>query len=994
MRGESAAPEESWPLALELRIDAACQAFEAAWLAAARGGARPRIEDYLAAGDDAGRWPVLRELLRLELHYRRGEGPSPEEYRRRFPAEAERLDSHFPTPAPPGAGSGTSGGEDTEVCGRTPRPDPDACAPGPERPLPAGERAAPADGALPRVGGYEVLGELGRGGMGVVYKARHAALGRPVAVKVLLDDADGGLDLRARFRREAEAVARLRHPNIVEIYTIGEQGGRPYFTMELAEGGNLAGRLAGKPWPARQAAELVEALARAVHHAHEHGLVHRDLKPANIVLDAAGTPKITDFGLVKHLGGPSGQTPSGAILGTAGYMAPEQAEGRPRAVGPAADVYALGALLYEALTGRPPFQGETVLDTILQLLSEDPVPPSRRHPGVPEDLEAVCLKCLRRAPSRRYRSALALAEDLRRFLRGQRPAARPWFRRAAGLAPVGVVAGAALALAAIPLALTVWHPTPSGPQTRSAGTGEGTPQNQPRLAPAAPGEGAAAPNPGTRPAEALPGAAGGGALQAAVAPAASPVRVLTVAFAGGDTLLSAGGDGRIHVWQADTGKELRQVRGFPADAGAAAVSPDGNVVAMAAEGQPTIQLSDAATGSSRPVGGQEEGISCLAFAPDGKTLASASPTGALGLWEVATGRSRRRFAPPRAAGQPAQPPAAVRCLVFSPDGTTLASATADGQVVLWDVSTGAVRDRLGGLAEKNAALAFSPDGKTLAAGGPGGTIRLWEVATASPCGLLDGQGSPVDRVAFSPDGRCLVSAGADRLIRLWDLRTAKEFGHFGPVPDPVVCLALSPDGTGLAFGMEAGPPEARRLTGLPLLASAAGAVEVKGLEARWAALADRDAARAYREIWSLVATPRETVPFLAGRLRPAAAADPGRIKGLIADLGDDRDEVRENARQQLATVGEAGAGELRKARGDPPPVRRPLTLSRLLEELLDDLEARRLQAARAIQVLELIRTPDARAVLEALARGAPGARDTEEAKAALDRWARRPSGSD
>jgi tRNA A-37 threonylcarbamoyl transferase component Bud32 len=322
-----------------------------------------------------------------------------------------------------------------------------------------GPRSAPPGDGL-RIPGYEVLATLGRGGMGVVYKARQTKLGRAVALKMILSGAHAGAAELARFRTEAEAIARLQHPNIVQIHEVGEHGGLPFFSLEFCPGGSLERKLGGTPLLPREAAALVEALARAMDAAHQKGVIHRDLKPANVLLAEDGTPKITDFGLAKKLD-EAGQTASGAVMGTPSYMAPEQAGGKRGAIGPACDIYALGAILYECLTGRPPFQAATALDTLLRVVSDEPVPPSRLRPKVPRDLETVCLKCLHKEPGRRYASARALADDLRRFLRDQPIRARHvtaaerawrWGRRnrvVAGLA--GAVALLLLGLLALAL---------------------------------------------------------------------------------------------------------------------------------------------------------------------------------------------------------------------------------------------------------------------------------------------------------------------------------------------------------------------------------------------------------------------------------------------------------------------------------------------------------------------------------------------------------------
>jgi len=291
--------------------------------------------------------------------------------------------------------------------------------PGDYRPV---ETGAAHESPKFQVPGYEILSELGRGGMGVVYRARQVRANRDVALKMILSGNQAGTIEVARFQIEAEAVARLQHPNIVAVYEVGEYDGRPYFSMEYCSSGSLAST-GGQPMPPRTAAELLLKICRGVAAAHDAGIVHRDLKPGNILITADGTPKVSDFGLAKEIGGTSRPaerevTGSGAVLGTPSYMAPEQAGGAKR-VGPAADVYALGAILYELLTARPPFKGPTPTETILLLLTEDPLPPRETHPEIPRDLELVCLRCLEKDPARRYPSAALLAEDLVRFLEGE-----------------------------------------------------------------------------------------------------------------------------------------------------------------------------------------------------------------------------------------------------------------------------------------------------------------------------------------------------------------------------------------------------------------------------------------------------------------------------------------------------------------------------------------------------------------------------------------------
>jgi serine/threonine protein kinase len=275
----------------------------------------------------------------------------------------------------------------------------------------------PAAPASQRFGDYELLGEIGRGGMGVVLKAHELALGRIVALKMLLPGALPDETELARFRSEASAAGQLRHPNIVKVHRVGVQDGRHFFSMDYIEGVSLAQRLADGPLPGRSAARYLVTVARAIQHAHRQGILHRDLKPGNILIDLSDQPHVTDFGLAKHFTASTGRTRTGALLGTPSYMSPEQAGGS-KDLGPACDVYGLGALLYELLTGRPPFRGETALDTLMQVIEHEPAPPRLLNPRVDRDLETICLKCLQKAPRDRYASADDLADDLERFLNG------------------------------------------------------------------------------------------------------------------------------------------------------------------------------------------------------------------------------------------------------------------------------------------------------------------------------------------------------------------------------------------------------------------------------------------------------------------------------------------------------------------------------------------------------------------------------------------------
>jgi hypothetical protein len=415
---------------------------QARWRSGDRLPAEAYLQRYrlLQADADAGLLLVYSEFsLRQEL----GETPALEEYLQRFPLYREGLQQQH------ALNQALRAGMPSEVPTMVPQP---VRTEGVGEPEPSG--AAP----FPAIPEYEILSELGRGGMGVVYQAWQTDLHRLVALKVLLAGANAGAQELARFRIEAEAVARLQHPHIVQIYEVGQHDRHPYMALEYVEGGSLAGKLVGTPLPVRQAAYAVETLARTMHYAHQRGIIHRDLKPANILLTAEGTPKITDFGLAKIVVGGEMQTQTGIILGTPSYMAPEQAAGKAKAVGPATDVYALGAILYEMLTGRPPFRAETPLETLHQAQEDEPVSPSRLQPKLPRDAATICLKCLQKEPGRRYPTAAALAEDLRRFQAGEPITARPvgtlertwrWIRRNPGWAAMLATVMALLVVIAV-----------------------------------------------------------------------------------------------------------------------------------------------------------------------------------------------------------------------------------------------------------------------------------------------------------------------------------------------------------------------------------------------------------------------------------------------------------------------------------------------------------------------------------------------------------------
>jgi WD40 repeat protein len=692
-------------------------------------------------------------------------------------------------------------------------------------PPPAGADAAtlpPAlAGSLPAAGavavpGYELLGELGRGGMGVVYRARQVGLNRLVALKMILAGGHASASDHDRFRTEAEAVARLLHPNIVQVYETGTHAGLPYFSLEFCPGGSLDRRLDGTPWDPAKAAVLVETLARAMHAAHTAGVVHRDLKPANVLLAADGTPKVTDFGLAKRLDSGAGQTASGAILGTPSYMAPEQAGGATKAIGPAADVYALGAILYELLTGRPPFRAATPLDTVLQVVSEEPVPPARLNPKTPCDLETVCLKCLAKEPAKRYATAEALAEDLRRFQAGEPIAARPvgrlergwrWCRRNPALA--GSLAAAALALVAGTVASTLFG-VRANRNAEQAREEKRTAQhhlyaarmNLAQMAWEANNVGrvldlldATKPSSGEEDLRGFEWHYWDRMCHDLLTLKGHKGPVSGIAFSPDGRNLASGGDTAVNVWDATTGQKVLTLD-RRCLVGSVAYSPDGRRLASGGEDQ-AVKVWDAATGQELlTLKGSDGAVRSLAYSPDGRKLASTCNWDSVTVWDADTGhvlqnlrgRNERWF---------------YTSVAFSPDGRRLAGGDANGRVKVWDVATGALVCTLQGHMGVVRSLTISPDGR-LASGGQDGVVRVWDAATGQELMTLKGHAGEVMSVAYSPDGRRLASGGVDTAVKVWDAATGQELMTLKGNTDKVMCVAYSAGGQWLTSGCWSG----------------------------------------------------------------------------------------------------------------------------------------------------------------------------------------------
>jgi WD40 repeat protein len=664
--------------------------------------------------------------------------------------------------------------------------------------VPPGQPATLTPGPGTKVryfGDYELVEEIGRGGMGVIYRARQLSLQRTVALKMILAGADASAEEVKRFREEAEKAATLDHPHIVPIYEVGEHDGRQYFSMKLIDGGSLADQLPRFRSDPKAAARLLAQVARAVHHGHQRQILHRDLKPGNILLDAKGEPHVADFGLAKRFETDADpQRAASGIVGTPSYMAPEQASGE-KGLTTAVDVYALGAILYELLTGRPPFQAATTLDTLLQVLEQPPVPPRRLNPQADRDLETICLKCLAKEPRGRYGSAEALAEDLERWLRGEPIVARPtpaweraakWVKRRPAIA--GLVA-ALVAMAAVGFGLVWWQWQEAEDQRELAENAQRSAEGQRVRADAA-----------RRTAEEKAGLAESRLAEhyldralAAFDREADPAlgmlwlgRALEVTPKTADDL-----QWLIRANLAAWAPEVHPIRSILArdHDGIVAFSPDGKVV-FAADDDSIGRLWSVDTG--RPITAplrHQDAIAVVAFSPDSRSLITGSMDNTARVWSATTGRP---LCPPlRHQGY-------VSAVAFSPDGQVVLTGSYDKTARLWGTTTG--RPLTAPLEHQSPvlAVAFRPDGKAVLTGsgtrGGDGEARLWSAATGQPLGPPLQHHGQVKILTFSPSGKFFVTADADMIVRFWSAAAARPIrtplNHGGPI---ISSVAISPD---------------------------------------------------------------------------------------------------------------------------------------------------------------------------------------------------------
>jgi WD40 repeat protein/tRNA A-37 threonylcarbamoyl transferase component Bud32 len=621
--------------------------------------------------------------------------------------------------------------------------------------------------------------------MGIVYKARHKDLNRTVALKLLRGAAIDDLEFRERFHTEAEAVARLQHPNIIQVFEIGTvdvsaDGGPsgPFIALEYVDGGSLA-RLAERAQEPREAARIVAKLAAATAVAHEAGIVHRDLKPANILLTADGEPKIADFGLAKRLTGgrdASGRflTQAGTIVGTPEYMAPEQAAGADAT--PAVDVYALGIILYELLTGRVPFQAATPIDTMGLVRNQDPVSPRRFQPGVPRDLDIVCLKCLEKDPARRYATAKDLLDDLCRFLDGRPIRARQtgttervvrWCRRNP-LVAISLTAVVAIFLTAFGLVSRSYWRAEDARQKAVEETDKAVAREK---------------------------AERWEHYQANILAAASALQVHNVAGAGRE-LEAAPDEHRAWEWRHFTSKldsAAAVLGGIDGTSEQTRVTPGGRRALIFLAGGRVAAWDPIDGRRMAGVSGAVEGH-VAEFSPDGRVFARSRPDATIELFDVDTGRPT--FFLRGHSGR-------VNSIRFSTDGSRLVTRAADKTVRVWDTSTGTQLHSFGEPLATVPVSALSPDARRVATGVPESeAVELWDLDAGARVASIGGLGRRIFDTKFSPDGRWYVTIGnrPDYVVRVWDATTGAKVGEVRGHKNNIHAIAFSPDGTRFATG--------------------------------------------------------------------------------------------------------------------------------------------------------------------------------------------------